>query len=93
MPTALFSNPALKPTRILRSAYLARYARSFHLTAEAQIMKFGDHLVSPRIGYSHHGIYIGDDQVIHYSGFANGISSGEIEISSLDEFSRGNLSS
>lgn len=53
-------------------------------------MKVGDHLVSPRIGYSHHGIYIGDGQVIHYSGFANGISSGEIEISSLDEFSRGN---
>lgn len=53
-------------------------------------MKVGDHLVSPRIGYSHHGIYVGDGQVIHYSGFANGISSGEIEIASLYEFSRGN---
>lgn len=53
-------------------------------------MNIGDHLVSTRIGYSHHGIYIGSDQVIHYSGFANDISNGEIEIASLAEFSRGN---
>lgn len=52
-------------------------------------MKIGDHLVSPRVGYTHHGIYIGNSQVIHYSGFVDGISSGEIEIASLKDFSRG----
>ncbi|WP_439839782.1 lecithin retinol acyltransferase family protein [Aeromonas caviae] len=26
----------------------------------------GDHLVSPRAGYQHHGLYLGDHQVIHY---------------------------
>jgi cell wall-associated NlpC family hydrolase len=28
----------------------------------------GDHLVSPRTGYQHHGLYLGDHQVIHYQG-------------------------
>ncbi|WMX36652.1 lecithin retinol acyltransferase family protein [Aeromonas caviae] len=28
----------------------------------------GDHLVSPRAGYQHHGLYLGDHQVIHYQG-------------------------
>lgn len=52
-------------------------------------MEIGDHLVSPRVGYSHHGIYIGNSQVIHYSGFVDGMSSGAIEITSLKDFSRG----
>lgn len=29
-------------------------------------MRTGDHLVSGRVGYKHHGLYIGADQVIHY---------------------------
>jgi hypothetical protein len=53
-------------------------------------MNIGDHLVSPRTGYTHHGIYIGNNQVIHYSGFADGLSSGEIEIASLETFKNGN---
>ena len=53
-------------------------------------MNRGDHLVSPRFGYTHHGLYIGNGQVIHYSGFVNEFSSGEISITSLDEFSNGN---
>ena len=31
-------------------------------------LHYGDHLISPRIGYEHHGIYAGDDWVIHYQG-------------------------
>ena len=30
----------------------------------------GAHLVSPRTGFSHHGLYIGGGKVIHYSGMA-----------------------
>lgn len=52
-------------------------------------VEVGDHLESPRRGYSHHGIYIGDDQVIHYSGFANGMSKGAIEITTLNDFCSG----
>lgn len=53
-------------------------------------MNAGDHLASQRTGYSHHGIYVGGNQVIHYSGFADGMSKGAIALTSLEEFSRGN---
>lgn len=53
-------------------------------------MQRGDHLVSQRTLYSHHGIYLGDDQVIHYTGYSNGQHHGEIAITSLAEFSQGN---
>ncbi|MFM5781513.1 lecithin retinol acyltransferase family protein [Aeromonas caviae] len=46
----------------------------------------GDHLVSPRTGYQHHGLYLGDHQVIHYLGFSAGEQSGQITITSLPEF-------
>lgn len=46
----------------------------------------GDHLVSPRTGYQHHGLYLGDHQVIHYLGFSAGELSGQITITSLAEF-------
>lgn len=50
----------------------------------------GDHLVSPRTGYDHHGLYIGNGEVIHYSGFAEVFDKGAIEITSLAEFEQGN---
>lgn len=53
-------------------------------------MNVGDHLISPRLGYTHHGIYVGNDEVIHYSGFSSGISKGEISLTSVEEFSQGN---
>jgi hypothetical protein len=31
-------------------------------------MNAGDHLYVDRIGYTHHGIFVGDDRVIHYEG-------------------------
>ncbi len=31
-------------------------------------MQIGDHLVTPRIGYTHHGLYLGNKEVIHYEG-------------------------
>jgi len=54
-------------------------------------MKFepGDHLITSRPGYTHHGIYIGEGKVIHYAGLADGLSSGPVEITTLDRFSVG----
>lgn len=51
----------------------------------------GDHLVTDRGLYTHHGLYIGNDRagkhsVIHYSGLATGLEAGPIEIVSLDQF-------
>jgi hypothetical protein len=51
---------------------------------------FASHLVTPRTLYSHHGIYIGNGRVIHYSGLAHGLSQrGRVEDVSLENFARG----
>lgn len=50
----------------------------------------GDHLVSARVGYQHHGIYIGQQQVIHYQGLFGGNEANLVLQSSLREFSQGN---
>lgn len=46
-------------------------------------LTLGSHLVTPRIGYTHHGIYIGNHQVIHFT------SNSKVEIVSLCEFTDG----
>ncbi len=53
-------------------------------------MEKGDHLVSPRIGYIHHGLYIGSGQVIHYSGFSEILDKGSIEVTSIEDFTQEN---
>lgn len=53
-------------------------------------MKKGDHLVTPRLGYSHHGLYLGDNLVIHYTGLADGLTNkDQIKITPLEIFSQG----
>lgn len=49
-------------------------------------IEIGAHIFTPRTGYTHHGIYAGDDLVIHYSGLSDGLSAGPIEITTLDLF-------
>nr|WP_315468608.1 lecithin retinol acyltransferase family protein [uncultured Undibacterium sp.] len=48
--------------------------------------KLGDHLIAARTGYTHHGIYIGNGDVIHYSGFHDGLNSGPVIKTSILEF-------
>ncbi|MDO2949068.1 lecithin retinol acyltransferase family protein [Aeromonas simiae] len=52
-------------------------------------MNRGDHLVSPRTGYQHHGLYLGQQQVIHYAG-PEGDLPGQVLIGSLEEFAHDN---
>ncbi|MGG1947244.1 lecithin retinol acyltransferase family protein [Trinickia sp. NRRL B-1857] len=44
---------------------------------------------SEREGYSHHGIYAGNGQVIHYGGFHHSIERRPVEVVSLQSFSAG----
>ncbi len=50
-------------------------------------MKRGDHIVVDRGMYQHHGIYCGNNRVIHYSGLANGLESGPVVVTGLKSFS------
>lgn len=54
-----------------------------------ELPPLGTHLISVRRGYTHHGIYIGNGQVVHYSGFARGWSAGPVEEVSLNDFAQG----
>ena len=49
----------------------------------------GLHLVTPRCGYLHHGIYVGARKVVHYSGFARGLRRGPVEEVPFAHFARG----
>ena len=56
------------------------------LTKRISLPKKGSHLITPRVAYTHHGIYIGNEKVIHYSGLSDGLKSGPVEEVSLTEF-------
>ena len=58
------------------------------LVAEKEL-PLGSHVVTPRRGYVHHGIYVGDRKVVHYAGFAHGLRRGPVEEISLARFSDG----
>src|SRR5262245_37337877 len=49
----------------------------------------GAHLVSPRRGYLHHGIYAGSGRVIHYAGFNRAFRRGPVEEVALAKFTGG----
>jgi hypothetical protein len=49
----------------------------------------GAHLVTPRRGYLHHGIYVGHGRVIHYAGLSQGLRRRPVEEVPLADFARG----
>ena len=40
---------------------------------------FGAHMVTPRRGYTHHGIYVGRNRVVQYGGLSHGLRRGPVE--------------
>ena len=47
------------------------------------------HVVTSRLGYTHHGIYVGNGNVVHYRGLSYSWRTGPVEEVSLAEFARG----
>ena len=64
-------------------------ARFEQLALQGQEPPLGAHLVTPRRGYLHHGIYVGDGKVVHYAGLAGGLNRGPVEEVPLARFTRG----
>lgn len=52
-------------------------------------MARGDHIKVRRRGYTHHGVDLGDGRVIHYSGLAESLAGGPVEVISHDNFADG----
>lgn len=59
------------------------------LVRNADHLSAGSHLVSPRKFYVHHGIYLGNGKVAHYSGLSASLQAGPIEVTDLDHFGNG----
>jgi hypothetical protein len=49
----------------------------------------GAHLTTSRRGYTHHGMYVGHDRVVHYSGLSGFWQGGPVEEVSLSRFAVG----
>nr|WP_134686288.1 lecithin retinol acyltransferase family protein [Brevibacillus migulae] len=49
----------------------------------------GAHFYVRRLFYTHHGIYIGDNRVIHYAGWHKSGKKGKVEEVVLSEFANG----
>ena len=53
-------------------------------------LPLGAHLVTPRFGYAHHGIHVGNGKVVHYAGLSRALLlRGPVEEVSLAEFADG----
>lgn len=52
-------------------------------------LPLGAHLVTPRFGYLHHGIYAGEGRVVHYSGLSLSLRNGPVLEVSLAVFAGG----
>jgi len=66
-----------------------------HLLADivnyyGNLPEIGSHLKTPRTGYTHHGIYVGNEKVVHYAGLADGLSSAPVEETTFKKFLNGN---
>jgi len=63
--------------------------RSDRLLVAQEEPSLGSHLVTPRRGYSHHGIYVGRGNVVHYKSAVAGLWRGPVEEVSLARFALG----
>ena len=59
------------------------------LVLEDEEPPLGSHVITPRRGYLHHGIYVGAGNVVHYAGLANGLRGGPVEEIPLTRFTGG----
>ena len=52
-------------------------------------LPLGAHLITPRRGYSHHGIHVGGGRVVHYAGLFSGLHRGPVAEVLLAQFAGG----
>jgi hypothetical protein len=63
--------------------------RAMSTSINAENLMPGEHLVTPRRGYTHHGIYAGNGRVIHYAGLSRSLRRGPVEEVTLHAFAHG----
>lgn len=66
-----------------------RLRQNDRLLAHNEEPESGSHLVTPRFGFAHHGIYVGAGKVVHYGGLEGHLLRGPVQEVSLASFTRG----
>jgi hypothetical protein len=74
-------------SRLERPPYRDPHHIEYRLLSDREL-PWASHLVTPRRGYLHHGIYVGNGQVVHYTGLAHGLRRGPVEEVPLSCFTR-----
>jgi hypothetical protein len=59
------------------------------LVSSDELLPLAAHIITSRVGYTHHGVHVGDGKVMHYAGLSRAFRRGPIMEVSLAEFSRG----
>jgi Lecithin retinol acyltransferase len=79
------------PVRSWRNARRASGRRAALCTQASATLEppIGAHLITPRRGYTHHGIYAGHGSVLHYAGLARDFRPGPVEEVPLEHFANG----
>jgi Lecithin retinol acyltransferase len=62
--------------------------RKARLLTQGQEPALGAHVVTPRFGFSHHGIYVGDGNVVHYGALIYDVIRKPVEEVSLECFAQ-----
>lgn len=68
---------------------LRRNGRADHVLRHGTEPPLGAHLVTPRLAFAHHGIYVGDGRVVHYGSLTHRLPGGPVEEVSLARFAQG----
>lgn len=63
--------------------------RPLRILAADETPDVGAHLVTPWMGFAHHGIYVGDGKVVHYGALVYDIIRRPVEEVSLERFAEG----
>jgi hypothetical protein len=69
-----------------RHAYESRFVREL---PPAELPPVGAHVVTPWLGFAHHGIHVGEGKVVHYGALEYDIIRRPVEEVTLAEFARG----
>jgi hypothetical protein len=72
-----------------RSAKPTKWQKPANRVGSLASLQPGAHIGTPRFGYTHHGIYVGDGRVVQYGGLARGVHREPVEEVTLEHFADG----
>lgn len=83
------SGPRDVPLSVRKRRTLAGLCRGDRFLPKIEEPPLGSHLVTPRLGFAHHGIYVGGGKVVHYGVLVYALHGGPVEEVSLARFAQG----